>query len=215
MKQNNDNDLREALCRLEARRPQPEVPAGFCDRVMKQIATQPKASKAKPAARRRLLWTAAAAASIATAVILVWPTAKEKSSELLVQQLPPHQAESQLAGGLSSEIQEERLQTSEPSPCSGEFATHEQGDMNLKIASRSSQIADTAEPVAQAQASDADSLPQLTAAIEEELEQVSDDCYMQHLEQAISSDPQLSRLVDEFINAASDTTQANYHIKSI
>ena len=87
--------------------------------------------------------------------------------------------------------------------------------MNLKIASRSSQIADTAEPVAQAQASDADSLPQLTAAIEEELEQVSDDCYMQHLEQAISSDPQLSRLVDEFINAASDTTQANYHIKSI
>ena len=60
-----------------------------------------------------------------------------------------------------------------------------------------------------------DSMALQVARIEAEMQHVSDSCYMDLLARTIENDPQLSQMVDEFINMASDTAQATVCIKSI
>ena len=88
MNELKDKDLREALCRREARRTKTEVPADFCDNIMREIAP-------KPVRRVRYAYIAAlaTAACIAIAVLMVWPTDGEQKSDgsgLTVRSLRTH-----------------------------------------------------------------------------------------------------------------------------
>lgn len=199
-------DLREALRRLEARRPQPEVPADFCDRVMKQIATPSKDTKARQTARRRQLWAMAAAASITLAVVLVRPRhIEERQTGAVAQQLP-------------SEYRTNANET-EAEPATAEYTATDNvskpSEVMATVSHRNMQKRTAAQTTTTPHELSADSMAYLAATIEEELEQISDDCYMEHLERAINSDPQLCRMISGLIDADADTAHATYCIKSI
>lgn len=61
----------------------------------------------------------------------------------------------------------------------------------------------------------ADSTAILTARIEAEMQQISDDCYMERLSRTINNDPQLRRLVDDFINETTEEAQSAVHVKHL
>ena len=74
-----DNDLREALRRREARRMKPEVPADFMDSVMKEIGGR----RQETAASRRWRWIAAAASllliiGVGAALLMSEPTQEKE-----------------------------------------------------------------------------------------------------------------------------------------
>ena len=86
-----NDDLREALRRREAKRPQVEVPADFLDSVMQQVG--PDRTHAKAKTWRIALASLAIAACTLTAVLLVWPRGDEKQSdvsELIVRKERTH-----------------------------------------------------------------------------------------------------------------------------
>ena len=60
-----------------------------------------------------------------------------------------------------------------------------------------------------------DSFEIMTARLEIEMERIRDDCYMKRLSRTIDSDPQLRRLVDDFMNAAADTLRHAVLMKAI
>lgn len=64
-------------------------------------------------------------------------------------------------------------------------------------------------------AQSADSTAILTARIEAEMQQISDDCYMERLSRTINNDPQLRRLVDDFINETTEEAQSAVHVKHL
>lgn len=68
---------------------------------------------------------------------------------------------------------------------------------------------------AKAPARPADSTAILTARIEAEMQQISDDCYMEHLSRTINNDPQLKRLVDDFINEAAEDARTTVYVKNL
>ena len=84
MKTYNDTDLREALRRREAKRPQTEVPDDFLSNVMQKTEAQQHPRRQDASGNRRpwriALAALAAAASVALVVMLTWP--KKESSAL-------------------------------------------------------------------------------------------------------------------------------------
>ena len=84
MKKYNDTDLREALRRREAKRPQTEVPDDFLSNVMQKTEAQQHPRRQDASGNRRpwriALAALAAAASVALVVMLTWP--KKESSAL-------------------------------------------------------------------------------------------------------------------------------------
>jgi len=83
MKKYNDTDLREALRRREAKRPQTEVPDDFLSNVMQKTEAQQHPRRQDASGNRRpwriALAALAAAASVALVVMLTWPN-KESSA---------------------------------------------------------------------------------------------------------------------------------------
>ena len=60
--------------------------------------------------------------------------------------------------------------------------------------------AETTLAVAEPAATNADSMAIMVARMESEMQRISDECYMSHLSRVIDSNPQLKRLVDDFIS---------------
>jgi len=60
-----------------------------------------------------------------------------------------------------------------------------------------------------------DSTALLAAEVEDMLQQVSDSCYMAHLERAIACDPELCKMVNDFINQADEPRQTALFIKAM
>lgn len=60
--------------------------------------------------------------------------------------------------------------------------------------------AETTLAAAEPAATNADSMAIMVARMESEMQRISDECYMSHLSRVIDSNPQLKRLVDDFIS---------------
>lgn len=69
--------------------------------------------------------------------------------------------------------------------------------------------------LAESTPTNADSTAILTARIEAEMQQISDDCYMERLSRTINSDPQLRRLVDDFINETTEEAHSAVYVKQL
>lgn len=67
--------------------------------------------------------------------------------------------------------------------------------------------------LAESTPSNADSTAILTARIEAEMQQISDDCYMERLSRTINNDPQLRQLVDDFINETTEEAHSVVYVK--
>ena len=180
----NDTDLREALRRREARRPETAVPEDFCANVMRAVEEQ------RPKRTWRLAATAlAAAASIAIAVVLTWP--KE-----LAQPSAPHVGEEQLVGPViaqAARAQEtytppqshptERKRADAPT-ANGKHGQHSKPQAKAKAVTESPETA----PI--------DSMSYYLAKLEQGLAHVRDSCQAAHIERLIRADAQLQKIVN-------------------
>ena len=68
-----------------------------------------------------------------------------------------------------------------------------------------------AEPVA----ANADSMAIMAARMESEMQRISDECYMSHLSRVIDNNPQLKRLVDDFISETGRDAHSAVCVKEI
>lgn len=69
----------------------------------------------------------------------------------------------------------------------------------------------TAEPAA----TNADSMAIMAARMESEMQRISDECYMSHLSRVIDSNPQLKRLVDDFISETGKGANTSVCVKEM
>ena len=69
--------------------------------------------------------------------------------------------------------------------------------------------------LAESTPTNADSTAILMARIEAEMQQISDDCYMERLSRTINSDPQLRRMVDDFINETTEEAHSAVYVKQL
>lgn len=69
--------------------------------------------------------------------------------------------------------------------------------------------------LAESTPTNADSTAILTARIEAEMQQISDDCYMERLSKTINNDPQLRRMVDDFINETTEEAHSAVYVKQL
>lgn len=187
MKTYNDSDLREALRRREARQTKTEVPADFLEKTMQLIDDD----LARRTRHRLTLVALAAAASIALLLTLTMGGETE-----------PEQSGRQTA---ATSLHQPKKQSHTTTKQTTHVLTME---TTAKPASRKKKRAAKTTTLYN------ESLNPLVVSVEDDLRQVSDNCYMQHLTKTIESDPQLSRMVDELVNMTSDSTQNVYCAKS-
>jgi hypothetical protein len=182
MKKYNDTDLREALRRREAKRPQTEVPADFLDNVLQDIECQKR-----PRHTWHMALTAiAAAASIALFMILsMQPEAMpEATLSHTVQKL-----------GAKDTLTKKMLTEAVYLPTA-----------RLGRATSPSRADSQSEPVglpvrsSRTKKEPTDSLDYYIAQMEAELAGVRDSCYLAQVERMVLADEALSQLINEMTN---------------
>lgn len=201
-----DTDLREALRRREAKRPQTEVPDDFLDRVMLEVGTidrmmQDTESEGQNAQRRTLrrtrhivLTALAAAASIALVVLLAWPrqtkqdfteskvrgSSEESPTFLPVKSEAPvaHIAQSEKAVPTRVRLEANELRSSKPSKRKLEA---------VEVRSASGTRPGIGED-------------DLIAQLERDLADVRDSCYLAQVERLIADNPDLQQLMYDMTN---------------
>ena len=201
-----DTDLREALRRREAKRPQTEVPDDFLDRVMLEVGTidrmmQDTESEGQNAQRRTLrrtrhivLTALAAAASIALVVLLAWPrqtkqdfteskvrgSSEESPTFLPVKSEAPvaHIAQSEKAVPTRVRLEANELRSSKPSKRKIEA---------VEVRSASGTRPGIGED-------------DLIAQLERDLADVRDSCYLAQVERLIADNPDLQQLMYDMTN---------------
>lgn len=169
----NDTDLREALRRREARRPETEVPEDFCANVMHAIEQRPRRT------RRVVLMALAAAASVALLVVMT-----HRSADAVSQ---PDSPTSQPSPAVTSHV------TSVHSPCTnGTQPVYKKYTGCVRTVHRPCTKSKTPQTAA---TTPADSLDYYIAKLERGLEQVRESCYEAHIERLIRADAQLQKIV--------------------
>ena len=202
----NDTDLREALRRREAKRPQAEVPDGFLDRVMQEVGTidrmmqdaEPEGQNAQHRTLRRtrriVLTALAAAASIALVVLLTWPrqtgqdfagrkvrvSSEESPTFLPVKSEAPvaHTTQSEKAAPTRVRLEANELRSSKPSKRKLEA---------VEVRSASGTRPGIGED-------------DLIAQLERDLADVRDSCYLAQVERLIADNPDLQQLMYDMTN---------------
>ena len=75
--------------------------------------------------------------------------------------------------------------------------------------------AETTRMTAEPTAANADSMAIMAARIESEMQRISEECYMSHLSRVIDSNPQLKRLVDDFISETGKDAHSAVCVKEL
>ena len=201
-----DTDLREALRRREAKRPQTEVPDDFLDRVMQEVGTidrmmqdaEPEGQDPQRRTLRRtrhiVLTALAAAASIALVVLLAWPrqtkqdftgskvrgSSEESPTFLPVKSEAPvaHIAQRGKAAPKRVRLEANELRSSKPSKRKLEA---------VEVRSASGTRPGIGED-------------DLIAQLERDLADVRDSCYLAQVERLIADNPDLQQLMYDMTN---------------
>ena len=205
MNNNKDNDLqvrediftdglREALRRMEVKRQPMEVPDDFLENVMNEIGQKPY----------RKTWRFAITA-FATAASITLLLTCHFGKDMSEQQT----GKEKLLVAHTTVLNKDKMGKQDMT----------KGKTTLTVL-HPQQVAPVRKktmkrPKATATTLITDSIACLAQTVERELERVGDECYMQRLSKTISSDPKLSRMVNEFINVASDTLQTIVCMKAI
>lgn len=172
-----NDDLREALRRREAKRPQVQVPADFLDSVMQQVG--PDRTHAKAKTWRIALASLAIAACTLTAVLLVWPRGDEKQSDV-------------------SELIVRKEQTQNPSYANLQSVTTEKTIATKPIAKKYAEKRHVPQQTV-VKTQNIDSLDYYIAKIESELTEVDESLYIEKMQRVIHADERLQRLVNNYI----------------
>lgn len=169
-----DKDLREALRRREARRAETEVPADFCDNIMREITPKPARRK-----RNAYIATLAAAACIVFAVLMVWPTDGEQKydwSGLTVRHERTHSP-------TGADSQSEAIELAAcPKPAIKKHPSKKQMPQQIL-----------------AKTTDVDSLDYYINKIERELANMDDSLYIERIHRVMHADERLQRIVNNYI----------------
>ena len=201
------DDLREALRRTEARRSPVEVPADFMSSVMEKTGQKahrktmlPALRKTRMAAYRKTMLIAFAAAASITLLFL--------------HHFGKEMQEAQAGEEQVSVVQ---IQATDEYKLEKQKMAVVQAVHTVVIAQHDTTVSKKAvkRPKVMTTALVADSIARLSMVVEEELERVGDECYMQRLSRTITSTPQLSRVVGEFVSVFSDTIQTTVCMKAI
>ena len=199
MKKYNDTDLREALRRREAKRPQTEVPDDFLSNVMQKTEAQQHPRRQDASGNRRpwriALAALAAAASVALVVMLTWP---KKESSALGQSIECTQSVNRVhsvsqSSALSQSIERGQSVNRAWSVTQSSAVSHsiERGQSEpggLPVRARRTENEPT------------DSLDYYIAQMEAELAGVRDSCYLAQVERMVLADEALSQLMNEMTN---------------
>ena len=172
------DDLRAALRRREARRPQAEVPADFLNSVMQQI--EPDRTQVKAKTWRIALVTLSIAACTITAVLLVWPKGDEKQSDV-------------------SELIVHKERTPSPSPANSQSVTTEKTIVSKPVAKKhveKTKVSQQDTPHTE----NVNESDNYMTELENSLADVRDSCYLAQVERMITGNEELQRLMDEMTN---------------
>ena len=197
-----DRGLRRALQRRNEASGRMTPSADFTDRLMQRI-TQPEK---KPVRRR--LWLYPATAVAAGVLLLVTLHFKYNKVET-VEPLPP------AVIALVEEVRDTIALVQDSCLARNDTSVLRESPVLAQQSPRKPSRKSLRKEPAQEPEISADSLARLTAAIEEELNQVADETYMRQMEVLINSDPQLRMIVNEIINPEGDDEQIAYNIKMI
>ena len=177
MKKYNDTDLREALRRREAKRPQTEVPDDFLSNVMQKTEAQQHPRRQDASGNRRpwriALAALAAAASVALVVMLTWP---KKESSALSHSIERAQSVNRARSVTQSSAVSHSIERGQSEPG------------GLPVRARRTENEPT------------DSLDYYIAQMEAELAGVRDSCYLAQVERMVLADEALSQLMNEMTN---------------
>ena len=221
MKKYNDTDLREALRRREAKRPQTEVPDDFLSNVMQKTEAQQHPRRQDASGNRRpwriALAALAAAASVALVVMLTWP---KKESSALGQSIECGQSVNRVrsvtqSSAVSYSIERgqsvNRVRSVTQSSAVSYSIERGQSVNRVRSVSQSSAVSQSIErgqsepgglPVRARRTENepTDSLDYYIAQMEAELAGVRDSCYLAQVERMVLADEALSQLMNEMTN---------------
>lgn len=197
-----DRGLRLALRHQAEEAGKLKLPEDFTDRLMQRI-TQPET---RPARRRLWLYPAA---GVAAGVLLLVSLHFKYNKVETVEPLPP------AVIALVEEVRDTIALVQDSCLARNDTSVLRESPVLAQQSPRKPSRKSLRKEPAQEPEISADSLARLTAAIEEELNQVADETYMRQMEVLINSDPQLRMIVNEIINPEGDDEQIAYNIKMI
>lgn len=191
MNELKDNDLREALKRMEERRTPAKVPFDFCDKVMQEI--EPKRKKRGKTVATFL----AIAASISFALLMVLP--HEKSDEKQTSTTNdthlvelPHQSKAVPPKNSLPSVTEKKVEKIMANRVVSKKKANE-------VQNTSAMTDNIAEKAVASTPSDVDSLEYFIDKIEQELAHVDESLYIERINKVIQADERLQRIVDQYI----------------
>ena len=191
MNELKDNDIREALRRMEERRTPAKVPFDFCDKVMQEI--EPKRKKRGKTVATFL----AIAASISLALLMVLPHEKNDENQTSTTNdahlvVLPHQTETvQPTNSLPSVTEKKAEKIMANRVVSKKKANEVRNTSALTVNVVEKAVASTP--------SDVDSLEYFIDKIEQELAHVDESLYIERINKVIQADERLQRIVDQYI----------------
>lgn len=202
------NKIDDILDRLQ-NQPQPTVdfPDELTDSIMSAL---PDREAMEPKPRRRYGLYAISAISVAAGIALLLVLRFGNAAE---EPRQAHKAQPTVIQAVR--VAERHLTKSEPTNTAAietpTITKKERRKLDVKVRESVKGM-----PVlAESTPTNADSTAILMARIEAEMQQISDDCYMERLSRTINSDPQLRRLVDDFINETTEEAQSAVHVKHL
>jgi len=202
------NKIDDILDRLQ-NQPQPTVdfPDELTDSIMSAL---PDREAMEPKPRRRYGLYAISAISVAAGITLLLVLRFGNATE---EPRQAHKAQPTVIQAVR--VAERHLTKSEPTNTAAietpTITKKERRKLDVKVRESVKGM-----PVlAESTPTNADSTAILMARIEAEMQQISDDCYMERLSRTINSDPQLRRLVDDFINETTEEAQSAVHVKHL
>ena len=191
MNELKDNDIREALRRMEERRTPAKVPFDFCDKVMQEI--EPKRKKRGKTVATFL----AIAASISLALLMVLPHEKNDKKqtsttndahlvELPYQSkaVPPNNSLPSVPVKKAEKIMANRVAYKKKAN---------------EVRNTSDLTGNITEKAVASISSNVDSLEYFIDKIEQELAHVDESLYIERINKVIQADERLQRIVDQYI----------------
>lgn len=190
MNELKDNDIREALRRMEEQRTPAKVPFDFCEKVMEEI--EPKRKKRG----KKVVTFLAIAASVSLALLMVLPHDKNDEKQTsatndanLVEL--PHQSETIQPNTLPSPPEKKAEKTIANRVVSKKKVNEERKTNAMTGNLAGYAVASTP--------SDIDSLEYFIDKIEQELAHVDESLYIERINKVIQADERLQRIVDQYI----------------
>ena len=190
-----DTDLREALRRCEAKRPQVEVPDDFLERVMLDVEAEGQHAQSRTLRRtgRIALTLLAVAASVALLVLLTWP--RQVEHDFTESKVRVSSEGSPTFLPVKSEAPVVQIKQGGKAVSTG--ARVEANEARGTRPSRPRVV--TVDPRTSSAANKIDSLDYYIAQIERELTQVDESLYIERMRRVMLADERLQRLVNNYI----------------